>query len=105
MPPIANNHIVGIWDSNSTLLSSAIVTPSSELSGSFRYTNISPIVLDAETTYVIGAENDAGDLFCRSTEYSSQPEINYSAEREYAAKITDRVACFVLKINGCPIGR
>jgi len=54
---LQNSHDVGIWDSSGALLGWATVPSgtSAVLDGPFRFVPISPIALDADQTYIIGA--------------------------------------------------
>lgn len=78
----SENHEIGIWSTDGTLLTSTIVTPTSPLTDRFRYTPITPIILEASTTYIIGAENDSVEMafFDNVDNFSVQSEITYEAE-------------------------
>lgn len=52
---LAGSYQVGLWDSSQTLLASGTVTPASPLIGDFRWVNISPVALSANSTYVVAA--------------------------------------------------
>ncbi len=47
---IAANYQVGLWDASQNLLASATVTPSSPLTGDFRYAAISPVTIGTPST-------------------------------------------------------
>ena len=87
---LSNPHIVGLWDSGQNLLTSATVQsgtnspivgdPTTGIAGSFRYESITPVVLTAGNTYVIGANYNTGthDLqLIFGTPLSTAPEITY----------------------------
>jgi hypothetical protein len=59
---VANSLLVGIWDSTgTTLLASASVLTTDTLLGSYRYHSLAaPILLTANTQYLIGAQVGAG---------------------------------------------
>ena len=58
-----NSHVIGLWDSSGNLLAKATIQPLTvdTLVGEFRYssvlipTNPGPVILSANTTYVLGA--------------------------------------------------
>jgi hypothetical protein len=52
--PMGSSHAVGLWDSGGALLASNTVSPSSPMTGDWRYEPISPTVLPAGT-YNLGA--------------------------------------------------
>jgi hypothetical protein len=54
--PITLNHDVGIWDNAGTLLGQVTITPTSPLTGDFRYEPLlSAVVLNPGIEYVLGA--------------------------------------------------
>ena len=66
-------HEVGIWDNTGSLLTSATVQAgaASSLSGGYRYEAVTPVTLDANQTYQIGAlfqENNNDGLLSRSSQ-------------------------------------
>lgn len=52
--PLAQTHQVGIWNLAGVLLGSTTVLTNSALSGEFRYEDVTPIVLAAGSSYLIG---------------------------------------------------
>lgn len=73
-----NAHQVGIWDDTQTLIASATVTPSSPITGDFRYESVSPVVLNPGTTYTIGALYTAtdDDGYLSNPTVVTNPEVN-----------------------------
>jgi hypothetical protein len=52
-----NNHMVGLWASDGTLLASVTVTTNSPLVGDFRYEQLAtPVTLPGFASYMIGAD-------------------------------------------------
>jgi hypothetical protein len=79
---LANDHSVGIWDNNISLLTSATVTTSDPLVDGFRYAAITPITLAANTFYYIGASdlNGTGEdrfVFVSPGDLTVAPDISY----------------------------
>jgi len=57
--PLGQSHEVGIWNLSGQLLGSTTVQTTDPLTGSFRYDAVTPFVLAAGTTYVIGGEDSS----------------------------------------------
>jgi hypothetical protein len=56
--------LVGLWDNSATLLASVSVSPGTGtlLVNGFRYAPISPLILSADTTYVLGANSPSNTI-------------------------------------------
>lgn len=82
---LGNNHQVGIWNSDGTLLLSTTVRGSDPLMGHFLYDPISPFSL-AAGTYVIGGEFlGNGDPFTRNpTGVHAMPGYTWDEDRQIA---------------------
>src|SRR4029453_4540416 len=54
---LTESHTVSVWDTSGNLLATALIAAGTinPLVGEFRYATISPIILSAGTTYVLGA--------------------------------------------------
>jgi len=54
---LTESHTVSVWDTSGNLLATAVISAGTinPLVGEFRYATISPIILSAGTTYVLGA--------------------------------------------------
>jgi hypothetical protein len=78
---LTQSHQVGLWTDGGTLLAS--VTVPAGLGGTYddgwRYVSIAPILLTAGTTYVLGAETTAGDLFSDADVGSGVPDFSYGS--------------------------
>lgn len=80
-----NPHQVGLWDAGGTLLTSATVTSADVLLGvgsdghGFRYASIAPIILAANSTFVVGASDfGSGDAYAYDPIGASfDPSISY----------------------------
>lgn len=77
-----NDHTVGIWDVNASLLTSTTVTSSDPLVGNFRYAPITPITLTAGDYYYVGASdfNGTGEdslVFVQPADLTVAPDIAY----------------------------
>ncbi|MEJ2494713.1 MAG: FlgD immunoglobulin-like domain containing protein [Ignavibacteriaceae bacterium] len=77
---LSESHQVGIWTSSGTLLSSTTIPvgTGATLSSGYRYSSITPIVLSAGQTYVIGALYSAG----------SGDKIILNSSQTFASEIT-----------------
>lgn len=54
---LAGTHGVALWDDSGTLISSAFVSSSDPLIGFYRFSAISPVVLTAGNSYVVGSHD------------------------------------------------
>jgi hypothetical protein len=82
---LRSSHQVGIFDPFGNLLVSGTVNPGAPLDGIFRYTNVTPTLLAAGGTYVIGAFDlrfpQGGDLLLSGvTNLKSNPSIVFVGE-------------------------
>lgn len=73
---LTSSHQVGIWDEAQNLIASTTVTPSSPVTGDFRFEAITPVTLDPGVTYTIGALYTATD----DDGYASGPTVTSSTE-------------------------
>lgn len=74
-----SDHQVGIWDESETLIASATVTPSSPITGDFRYENITPVLLTPGTVYTIGAvytDTDDDGYLSSPADFVTNPAVN-----------------------------
>jgi len=70
---------VGLWTESGTLLASATVTPADPVSNGFEWASITPVVLTAGQSYVVGAQSGTYEF-----SYSSaivDPRITYDQDR------------------------
>ncbi|MCU0647308.1 MAG: PEP-CTERM sorting domain-containing protein [Gemmatimonadaceae bacterium] len=59
--PLAATHQVGIWTATGSLLGSTTVLTTSTLLNGFRYVNVTPILLAANSTFLVGGRDLVGD--------------------------------------------
>jgi len=61
---LTNAHTINLWDTSGNLLATALISAGTinPLDGQFRYATISPVILSAGTTYVLGATYVGYDL-------------------------------------------
>ncbi|MCU0635473.1 MAG: PEP-CTERM sorting domain-containing protein [Gemmatimonadaceae bacterium] len=66
--PLASSHRVGIWTLGGTLLGSVLVQTTSAITNGFRFENVTPFSLMANTDYLIGGRDliDDGDSYLTS---------------------------------------
>jgi hypothetical protein len=87
--PLGQSHQVGLWNSTgSTLLGSTTVETTSPLTGAFRYEPITPVLLTAGNTYVLGAALTSPflDVYAQfSSMVTTAPEITFISDTRNAS--------------------
>jgi len=64
---------IGFWNSSGTLLVSAVLSNTNELSGETRYAAVTPFYLTAGQTYTLGAYSSSGSI---TVTYVGQPPLD-----------------------------
>lgn len=76
--PLTQSHQVGLWDATgATLLASVTIGTSASLDGAFRYVSITPINLDADTSYLIGADitSPFSDVYTLPSSFTTSADV------------------------------
>jgi MYXO-CTERM domain-containing protein len=82
---LGQSHEVGLWDINGNLLASTTVVSTDTLIGHFRWAAITPVVLNAGTSYRVGGVSGGqggGDFYTWNTSgHASDPAITFVGDR------------------------
>jgi hypothetical protein len=81
MNGLTEQHEVGIFDKNKNLLISGTVSTNDPLSGFFRYTNVTPIVLQIGDDYRIAAVTGSENYTWDTVDFTVKPEIQFMQSR------------------------
>ncbi len=85
---LANAHDIGIWNNSGTLLTSTTIPSgtSATLNAGYRYVSITPVVLSAGQTYVVGAfyPVGSGDKFIYNSSQTYASPITFGQSRQTA---------------------
>ena len=76
----ASDHEVGIWKTDGTLVTSAIVGSGDTLDGWFRYADVASAMLDANTTYKVAGTTGADDYSWENPGFVVGPGLTYETD-------------------------
>lgn len=79
-----NDHEVGIWDTNGTLLASVVVGSQDALINGYRFVANTPFTLRAGSTYIVAAADLGRDPTPVAGEVVIAPGISYLGSRAYS---------------------